>query len=279
MLQPPLATSLASSARRTKAVTMRANHTFPDIMQSVRFLIAILVATQAWPAAALEAGQACRQARNWLERTLCSSAPLRQRDADLDQDFRHLLESAPRVARPSLAADQRQWRSALRSCRRRSHPLSCLHGRFEGRAAALRQHPDAPDGGAASSLPMNAGTVGLPASRGWTRYLRSYLKALQACKEESPEPIAKVLLGWQLPAEEAVGLRLVDRGLRQWVCVAHPAGHKVLRFGAARDVDPAVGPGPVYHPGGNAAPAYCVNAIEFVGANGRPAGWISERDC
>lgn len=161
MLQPPLATSFASSARRTKAVSMRANHTFPDIMQSVRFLIAILVATQAWSAAALEAGQACRPARNWLERTLCGNAPLRQRDADLDQDFRRLLESAPRVARPSLAADQRQWRSALRSCRRRSQPLSCLQGRFEGRAAALRQHPDTPESVMAPSLPMDAGAAGI----------------------------------------------------------------------------------------------------------------------
>lgn len=258
---------------------MRANHTFPDIMQSVRFLIAILVATQAWSAAALEAGQACRPARNWLERTLCGNAPLRQRDADLDQDFRRLLESAPRVARPSLAPDQRQWRSALRSCRRRSQPLSCLQGRFEGRAAALRQHPDTPESVMAPSLPMDGGAAGILAGNGWTRHLGRYLKALQACKEESPEPIAKVLLGWQLPAEEAVGLRLVDRGLRQWVCVAHPAGYKVLRFEAAGDVDPAVGPGPVYHLGGNAAPATCVNAIQFVGANGRPAGWISERDC
>ena len=260
-------------------MTMRIHQTFTHIMRSVRLLIAILLATQTLPARALEAGQACRQARNWLERTLCGNAPLRQRDAELDQDFRRLLESASRVARPSLAADQRQWRSALRTCRRRSQPLSCLHGRFEGRAAALRQHPDIPDAGVASSPPMDAGTDGLQAGHGWTRQLRRYLKALQACKEESPEPIARVLLGWQLQAEEAVGLWLVDRGLRQWVCVAHPAGHKVLRFGAAGDRDPAVGPGPVYHPGGNAAPANCFNALQFVGANGQPAGWISERDC
>lgn len=248
-------------------------------MRPVRLLIAVLLATQASSATALEPGQACRQTRNWLERSLCGNAPLRQRDADLERDFQHLLESVPKVARVALAADQRQWRSALRTCRRRSQPMSCLQGRYEGRAAALRQHPDYPDSGTAPSRPGEAGTGNPATGRGWTHRLADYLKALQACREESPEPIAKVLLGWHLPGEQAVGLRLVDRGLRQWVCVAHPAGYKVMRFGAGESSDPVAPSGPVYHPGGNAAPGSCVNAVQFAGANGRPAGWISERDC
>ena len=260
-------------------MTAHIEQAFPDIMQSVRLFLAVLLATQALSAAALEAGQACRQTRNWLERSLCGNALLRQRDADLEREFQRLLESAPKVARAALAADQRQWRSALRTCRRRSQPMSCLQGRYEGRAAALRQHPDYPDSDMAPARPGEAGTGNPAAGRGWTHRLADYLKALQACREESPEPIAKVLLGWHLPDAEAVGLRLVDRAFRQWVCVAHPAGYKVMRFGAGESADPVAPSGPVYHPGGNAAPGSCVNAVQFAGANGRPAGWISERDC
>lgn len=248
-------------------------------MSPVPLILATVLVLQASVAAALEAGQTCRQTRNWLERTLCGNASLRQRDVDLERDFQRLLESAPKAARASLSTDQRQWRSALRSCRRRSQPMSCLQGRFEGRAVALRQHPDYPARSDASALPIAADTDDPYRGLGWTRRLGDYLKAFQACREESQEPITKVLLGWRLSGEEAVGLRLVDRGLRQWVCIAHPAGYKVLRFGPAETSFPVAGSGPVYHPGGNAAPASCVNAIQFAGGNGRPAGWISERDC
>jgi hypothetical protein len=242
-------------------------------------MLAAVLALRALSSVALEPGQTCRQTRNWLERTLCGDATLRQRDAALAKDFQRLLESAPNIARPSLAADQKQWRSALRFCRRRSQPLACLHGRFEGRATALRQHPDYPDDGDASALPLAGEGSDSAAGRGWTRSLRAYLKALQACREESQEPITRVLLGWHLPGEEAVGLALVDRGLRQWVCIAHSAGYKVLRFEPGETPLAVTEAGPVYHPGGSTAPVLCVNAIQFAGANGRPAGWISERDC
>jgi hypothetical protein len=38
-------------------------------------------------------------------------------------------------------------------------------------------------------------------------------------------------------------------------------------------------PGPVYHLGGDKPPPRCSSATQVVDPNGKPVGWISDKDC
>jgi uncharacterized protein len=113
----------------------------------------------------------------------------------------------------------------------------------------------------------------------WSRDLGRYGRALTACREESPAPIAKVLVAWPSAAQDVIGARLVDVEKHEWVCIAHVDGHRVVRFGAPDSGETLPEAGPVLHVGARRPPRGCPRPAPVLDPQGRTAGWLTESDC
>lgn len=231
--------------------------------------------------AALAAGPSflCKQARSWVEKTVCGSEILAQRDLDLAVVQARLLRAARGPARAALDREHQQWWASLGTCRKAADPQACLAARYDERVAAIRARPDYPgDTRPRRSVPA-APTLITKGGEGWTRALSGYMKALRACSEEVPTRVVKLLVAWGTDDPDAVAMRLRDAEAAEWVCIAHRDGHKVYRFESAEGAPSMPDPGPVYHLGGHAPPPGCPNATQVLDVNGKPVGWISDRDC
>lgn len=229
--------------------------------------------------AAAEPSFQCKRAKAWVEKAVCGSDALVKRDLDLAVVHARLLRAVNGTARAALDREQQQWWAALGSCRKAADPNECLAGRYDDRIASIRDRPDYPGDTRARRVVPLPPTLITRGGEGWTRGLSGYVKALRACTEESPTRIGKLLVAWVTDDPESVAMRLKDWELGEWVCIAHRDGHKVFRFESATGAPPMPEPGPVYHLGGDAPPPGCTNATQVVDVNGKPTGWISDRDC
>lgn len=243
-----------------------------------RFLVLVAAALACLPAWGATPSFVCKQARSWVEKTVCRSDALATLDLELASVRSRLLSSLHQGARPALEGEQNRWWAGLRACRSAADPVACLRGRYEHRIAAIRAHPDYP-GDTPRPPPDPEPSSIATAGKGWTRDLSKYQRALRACNEESATPIGKVLVAWPGDDADTVMLRVVDWNLREWVCAAHRSGHKVFRFAAPAPDEKLPPAGPVYHVGGSAPPPRCMNATQVLDVGGRPAGWISDEDC
>lgn len=261
-------------------MSRRAPDSLPQAFRTVIFWVcAVLIPALSSPAGAATPSFVCRNVKSWLEKTVCSSGPVAQLDLELAVARSRLLQATNPTTRKALESEQRAWWSSLNACRKRSDPHACLTGRYEQRIAAVRNHPEFPPERGVRQPEETEPAPIATAGAGWTRELSRYQRALRACKEESPSPIGKLLVAWSGQDSDTIGMRLVDWTMKEWVCVAHRNGHKVLRFAQPAPEESLPVAGPVYHLGGTKPPPTCMNAIQVVDVNGKPAGWISDRDC
>jgi uncharacterized protein len=220
----------------------------------------------------------CKKAKSWTEKAVCASARLSDLDLKLAVARARLLKSATPQGQKVLDAEQQSWWNALADCRSASDPAACLADRYMHRIAALESRPEFPKAGRRVRVDESIVPIATE-GRGWTRDLSRYQRALRACREETPNPVARLMVAWSAGDGESVGLHLVDWQMKEYVCIAHIEGHKVFRFEprAAGEVLPP--PGPVYHIGGDAPPAGCPSATQVLDVNGRSVGWISDANC
>jgi uncharacterized protein len=220
----------------------------------------------------------CKKVKSWTEKTVCASPRLSDLDLQLAVARAKLLKSANPQGQKVLDAEQQSWWNALADCRSASDPAACLTGRYTHRIAALESRPEFPRTGGRARVDDSIVPIATE-GRGWTRDLSRYQRALRACREETPSPVARLMVAWPAGDGESVGLHLVDWQMKEYVCIAHIEGHKVFRFEprAAGEVLPP--PGPVYHIGGDAPPSGCPSATQVLDVNGRSVGWISDAKC
>lgn len=245
----------------------------------LQIALAALLLAAAGPSRAVSPSFLCKHAKAWVEVTVCGSSALAQRDLDLAVVHARLLRSAKATSRTALDREQQQWWASLSACKTAADPVACLAGRYDERIASIKVRPDYPGEGRQRAAPPSEPTPIVRDGRGWTRALSSYQKALRACNEESPAPIGKLLVAWPTDDPDSVALRVVDWNLKEWVCIAHREGHKVFRYEASDGASGMPAPGPVYHLGGDKPPPRCSGATQVVDVNGKPVGWISDKDC
>jgi uncharacterized protein len=247
-------------------------------------LVRVLQSTLLVSGLALHGGAAaapsfvCKNVKSWTEKTVCASPNLSALDLQLAVARAKLLKSANRQGQKVLDTEQQRWWNALSDCRSASDPAACLHGRYTHRIAALESRPDFPPPGSRHRVDDSIVPIATE-GRGWTRDLSRYQRALRACREESPNPVARLMVAWPAGDGESVGLHLVDWQLKEYVCIAHIEGHKVFRFEARQPGETLPAPGPVYHIGGDTPPARCPSATQVLDVNGKSVGWISDGDC
>lgn len=220
----------------------------------------------------------CRKVKSWTEKTVCASPRLSELDLQLAVARAKLLKSANRDGQKVLDAEQQAWWNKLSDCRTASDPAACLTDRYTHRIAALESRPEFPPPGSRHHVDDTIVPIAID-GRGWTRDLSRYQRALRACREESPTPIAKLMVAWPSGDGESVGLHLVDWQLKEYVCIAHIEGHKVFRFEPRMPGETLPPPGPVYHIGGDTPPARCPGATQVLDVSGKSVGWISDGNC
>jgi uncharacterized protein len=219
----------------------------------------------------------CSKARTWLEKTICGSERLSALDLQLAVAYARLLKVTRGEERRALEAAQRDWSASRQACRQDLDPVACLEERYVKRIDALETRPDYPGDAPARDVELPPRSIAL-AGRGWTRDLSKLQRAMRACREEMPAPLAKVLAAWPAGDEESYGMRVVDQNGQEWTCIAHMHGHKVFRFEKRDPGEALPDAGPVYHIGPK-APSGCRGAVQVLDVNGKPAGWITETDC
>lgn len=220
----------------------------------------------------------CKKVKSWTEKTVCASPRLSDLDLQLAVARAKLLKSTSPQGQKVLDAEQQSWWNALADCRSASDPGACLTDRYHHRIAALESRPEFPKAGSRGRVDDTIVPIATQ-GRGWTRDLSRYQRALRACREETPNPVARVMVAWPSGDGESVGLHLVDWQMKEYVCIAHIEGHKVFRFEPRAPGEVLPPPGPVYHIGGETPPAGCPSATQVLDVNGKSVGWISDGNC
>jgi len=220
----------------------------------------------------------CKKAKSWTEKAVCASSRLSDLDLQLAVARAKLLKSANPQGQKVLDVEQQNWWNALSDCRSASDPVACLTGRYVHRIAALESRPEFPKSGGRRRVDDSIVPIATE-GRGWTRDLSRYQRALRACREETPNPVARLMVAWPAGDGESVGLHLVDWRMKEYVCIAHIEGHKVFRFEPRAPGEVLPPPGPIYHIGGDAPPTGCPSATQVLDVNGKSVGWISNANC
>lgn len=88
------------------------------------------------PVVAKSAKKECSDGE-WLSRTLCQDAALKQLDNELNVSYRRAIAAAQADAQADLADTRRAWTVDLKACESRPDPRGCLEGVYRRRIAEL----------------------------------------------------------------------------------------------------------------------------------------------
>lgn len=108
------------------------------------------------PVTAKSAKKGCAEGE-WLARTLCQDAALKQLDSEFNAAYNRAVAAAQADGQAELAEGRRTWMAELSACERRPNSKGCLAGVYRRRLADLKAwEPEAGSGGVSSGPQMPA---------------------------------------------------------------------------------------------------------------------------
>lgn len=220
----------------------------------------------------------CSRASTWVEKTICADNELAGLDLELASVFARVLRTPDPVQRQDLLREQHAWWATRDRCRQEAVPEECLSRVYRSRMQALRQRGDYPGDREISAPIVVQDSAIKSAGIGWTRNLSEYIRAIDRCRVQGPEPIVQVLSAWTEPGQGGVAIWMRRRDGSSVLCHAERTGSAILAM-REKSPDEALPDSAVVLELRPVPPEAGCKPVQVIDQNQKAIGWIVTNHC